>query len=206
MHYSLLMNPENNIDRYKREQDSIVVEIAVKNTRQLFNERDPAPFRERDLDSQFVTYIVSTIEEFALRTKFKIQIHSLDNEDLTTENSIAIKEAIHSYFKYESQLAQSRLKKSLRTARFFSLIGVIILGVCLSLSQLVSATKLAPAIAEIVSAGLVIIGWVGMWRPIESLLYDWWPIREQRLIFDKISKLDVELVGTQTSHIKKNTS
>ncbi|MEQ1722015.1 MAG: hypothetical protein ABL930_02485 [Pseudobdellovibrio sp.] len=70
---------------------------------------------------------------------------------------------------------------------------------CLSLSQLVSSTKLTPAIAEIVSAGLVIIGWVGMWRPIESLLYDWWPIREQRLIFDKISNLDVEVIGAKTS-------
>jgi hypothetical protein len=196
------MNPENNIDRYKREQDSIVVEIAVKNTRQLFNERDPAPFRERDLDSQFVTYLVSTIEEFAPRTKIKIKIHSLDNDDLSSENSLIIKEAIHSYFRYESQLAQSRLKKSLRTARFFSLIGVITLFVCLSLSQLITATKLTPVISEIISAGLVIIGWVGMWRPIESLLYDWWPIREQRLIFDKISKLDVEVVvGAQNSKV-----
>lgn len=94
------MSHENNTDRYKHEQDSIVVEIAVKNSRQLFNDRAPAPFRERDLDPQFVTYLVSTVEGFALRTKIKIKIHTLDNDDLNSENSIIIKEAIH-LSKYE---------------------------------------------------------------------------------------------------------
>ncbi|MEQ1722014.1 MAG: hypothetical protein ABL930_02480 [Pseudobdellovibrio sp.] len=121
LHFNLKMNPENNAERYKREQDSIVVEIAVKNTRQLFNERDPAPFRERDLDSQFVTYIVSTIEEFALRTKIKIKIHSLDNDDLKLENNLIIKEAIHSYFKYESQWHVLNSKKASERPAFFRL-------------------------------------------------------------------------------------
>ena len=199
------MKPENNTDRYKREQDSLVVEIAVKNSRQLFNDRDPAPFRERDLDPQFVTYLVSTVEEFALRTKIKIKIHTLDNDDLSSENSLIIKEAIHSYFKYESQLAYSTLKKKLRTARFFFMVGIFTLFICLSLAQLVGAMKTAPpAIVEIISVGLVIIGWVAMWRPIESLLYDWWPIREKRLYFDKIALLEVEVVGADTRTVTPN--
>ncbi len=41
----------------------------------------------------------------------------------------------------------------------------------------------------------IIIGWVAMWHPIEALLYDWWPIREQRQYFDKIALMDVEVKG-----------
>lgn len=49
------------------------------------------------------------------------------------------------------------------------------------------------------SVGLIIIGWVAMWHPIEALLYDWWPIREQRLYFEKIADLDIEVIGSTNS-------
>ncbi len=182
-------------NRYKHENNNIIVEVGIKNLRQLFNERDPAPFRERDLDPQFVIYLVSAVEEFPLRTKMKIRILTAENEDLSSENSHAIQDAISAYFKYESTLAKSKLRKRHRTARYFSLIGLITLIVCLSLAQLIDSVKLVPRITNIASVSLMIIGWVAMWHPIEALLYDWVPIREQRQYFDKIASLGVEVVA-----------
>lgn len=192
------MITEKNLQRYRHEKENLIVEIAVKNSRQLFNERDPAPFRERDLDPQFVTYVLSMIEEFPIRTKMKMRIISSDSQDINSENILVIKEAIRSYFLYEANLARSKLRKRLRTARFFSMIGIFSLFVSLSLAQLINSIKLFPSITEIVSVGLVIIGWVAMWHPIEALLYDWWPIREQRLYFEKIARLEVEVVNAMT--------
>ena len=183
------------LQRYKQEKEILIVEIAVKNSRQLFNERDPAPFRERDLDQQFVTYVLSAIEEFPLRTKMKMRIISTDSQDIIPENALIIEEAIKSYFLYESKLAKSNLRRHLRTTRIFSLIGVFVLFVCLSLAQFIKSIKGLTGMYEIISVGLVIIGWVAMWHPIEALLYDWWPIREQRLYLEKIASLDVEVVS-----------
>ncbi len=192
------MNQESDIktERYKHEKDNFIVEVGVKNSRQLFNERDPAPFRERDLDPQFVIYLVSAMEEFPLRTKIKIRILSADENDLKPENSLVIREAIQTYFQYESKLAQLKLRKRHRTARIFFLIGLFTLIVCLTAAEFMNTVKSVPAIANVVSVGFVIVGWVAMWRPIEDLLYSWWPIREQRLYFDKIASTDVEVVGT----------
>lgn len=192
------MGQESILDRYKVEKGTIIIEVSVKNSRQLFNEHDPAPFRDRDLDQQFVTYIVSAVEEFPLRTKMIIRILTSDTKDTAAENSLTISESIHKYFKYESELATAKLRKLNRTARYFFMIGLATLFVCLSLAQFVSSIVLLPTIAEIVSVGLVIIGWVAMWHPIESLLYGWWPIREQRLYFDKIANLNVEVVLAST--------
>ena len=114
------MSYEQNKDRYKREKENIIVEVGVKNSRQLFNERDPAPFRERDLDPQFVIYLVSAVEEFTLRTKMKIRILTSDHDDLRPENSLAIRDSIRAYFRYESTLAKAKLRKRHRTARYFS--------------------------------------------------------------------------------------
>ena len=43
------MSNNQDHNRYKIDDGNIVIEVAIKNSRQLFNERDPAPFRERDL-------------------------------------------------------------------------------------------------------------------------------------------------------------
>jgi hypothetical protein len=39
----------------------------------------------------------------------------------------------------------------------------------------------------------MILGWVAMWRPLQIVLYDWWPIRHRALVFDKLAKMPVEV-------------
>lgn len=182
--------------RYKYEKGNIIVEVGVKNSRQLFNERDPSPFRDRDLDPQFVIYLVSALEEFPIRTKVKIRIITSDEDDLESENSLAIQDAIRSYFRYESVLTIAKMRKRNRTARYFFLIGLATLIVCLSLSHLIDSIKVVPQVTSVANVGLIIVGWVAMWQPIEALLYGWWPMREQRLYFDKLAAIDIEVVST----------
>ncbi len=125
----------------------------------------------------------------------KIRILTSDNEDLKSENSLAIREAISAYFLYESALAKAQLRKRHRAARYFFLVGLVMLIACLSLAQFVESLNIAARISRIANVSLIIIGWVAMWHPIEALLYEWWPIREQRQYFDKIASLDIEVVG-----------
>ena len=96
-------------------------------------------------------------------------------------------------------MAKSKLRKRHRTARYFFVIGIFTLVVCLSVAQFMSSITSVPAIANIISVGFVIIGWVAMWHPIEVLLYDWWPIREQRQYFDKMANMDIEVIGFKQS-------
>jgi hypothetical protein len=46
---------------------------------------------------------------------------------------------------------------------------------------------------EILREGLLISGWVAMWRPIQILLYDWWPIQELKRTYRKIRSVDILL-------------
>lgn len=186
------MENDKSLLRYKREKDSIIIEVAVKNSRQLFNERDPAPFRERDLDPQFVNYLVSSVEEFSLRTKMKVRILTSDSGDLSPENSWIIGDAIRSFFMYESELTRSKQRKKNRSTRYFFLIGIVVLVICSGLAQWIESAHLAPTIIKIGSLGFVILGWVAMWHPMEGLLYDWWPVRQQIQYFDKIATMDIE--------------
>jgi len=47
---------------------------------------------------------------------------------------------------------------------------------CIALRQIFFSAP-ASTFGEIVAEGLLILGWVAMWRPMETLLYDWWPVR-----------------------------
>jgi hypothetical protein len=41
---------------------------------------------------------------------------------------------------------------------------------------------------------LVIAGWVAMWRPMEIYLYEWWPLRRRRRVYQKLSRIPLEVV------------
>jgi hypothetical protein len=47
-----------------------------------------------------------------------------------------------------------------------------------------------------VRESLLIGGWVAMWRPMEIFLYDWWVIRGERRVYDRLSRMNVRVVCT----------
>ena len=49
--------------------------------------------------------------------------------------------------------------------------------------------------ARLLDQGLLIVGWVAMWRPLEIFLYDWWPILREQRLYDRLSRIEVQIVG-----------
>lgn len=178
--------------RYLRENGKVIIEVAIRNTWQLFNERDPAPSRARDLDENFVNYVVSSAQEFPLKTPMKLKIIVLEesNHAVTKEDLHA---AIRAHFVYAARLSQTKMRKSLRVGRYFLMVGLLVLFACLGIAQLISAKHSDTGLAVVAREGFTIIGWVAMWRPIEVILYDWIPLREEKLYLEKIATLEIDL-------------
>ena len=53
--------------------------------------------------------------------------------------------------------------------------------------------------AGVARESLLIGGWVAMWRPLEVFLYDWWPIRAEARLFDRLSAMTVRIVPSRSS-------
>jgi hypothetical protein len=45
----------------------------------------------------------------------------------------------------------------------------------------------------ILREGLIIGGWVAMWRPMEIFLYEWWPLLRKGRLYQKLSRMHVEV-------------
>ena len=39
----------------------------------------------------------------------------------------------------------------------------------------------------------MVIGWVALWRPVEMYLYDWWPLRRESRLLERLSRMPVSL-------------
>ena len=164
--------------RYRVEDGRTCIDIKVAHARQLFDGRDPAPFRERDLDDDAVEYLVAAAEEIPRTQSLAIAV-AISDEPESTIPSDSILVAVRGHFSHELEQTQRRLRDHIRRGQMSLAVGLAMLVAFLGLAELTLTLQPGP-LREILREGSVITGWVAMWRPLEILLYDWWPIVAQR--------------------------
>ena len=164
--------------RYRVEEGRSCIDIKVAHSRQLFDFRDPAPFRERDLDDDAVAYLLAAAHEIPRKQPLAIVVTISDEPEprLAPE---AIADAVHTHFRYELEQIQRRLREHMRRGQVSLAVGLTVLGVLLTLAELTVSLP-SGTMRDILREGLVITGWVAMWRPLELLLYDWRPMVAER--------------------------
>lgn len=165
-----------------------IIEIDLQDLRQLFNSMDPTPFPVKDLDQDAEEFLVSWAREFPDSTELKLIVHLHECPAGAAPDRI-VQDAIHHYFSYRADIAQREFRQLLRRGRTSLLVGLAFLASCLFLSGLLN--HVPGALALVGKEGLLIGGWVAMWRPLEILLYDWWPLRRSRRILDKLATMDI---------------
>ena len=168
-----------------------LIEISIREVKQLFNSMDPSPFNERDLDRDADEYIVNWAREYSLKSPLALRVHLevWPADDPTP----LITDAVHHYFAYRAGLSDLEFRRIMREGRTSLVIGLLFLGALLIASQLLIGRNPA-AWAGYVRESLTIAGWVAMWKPMETYLYDWWPVRRRGKVFKKLSTMPVEVV------------
>jgi hypothetical protein len=72
-------------------------------------------------------------------------------------------------------------------------IGLVALASAIALGDFLAALMKGSRIGEIVRESLTIGGWVSMWRPLEIFLYDWWPIRSETRLSERLAAMPVRI-------------
>lgn len=165
------------------------IEVRLSKLRQLFNSLDPSPFHEKDLDRDAETYIFESASENPLSEPVELVVH-LPADQLALPECINLEAAIRNYFAYRSEETRRRMRFEMREGRTALAIGLAFLFLCMSLRQLAFVLP-SDTLQQALQEGLLILGWVAMWRPLQIFLYDWWPIRHQAQIYDKLATMPV---------------
>lgn len=167
------------------------IELRLRELAQLFDSFDPAPFHEKDLDRDAEEFITSWAREFAPEQPLVFVLH-LPAEQRRFDPQPTVQGAIANYFRYRADLARLELRQTLQQGRWSLFVGVAFLAICMGLRELLRSFGTDDWLG-VLEEGLLIVGWVAMWRPIELLLYDWWPLLRRRRTYQNLARMRVEV-------------
>jgi hypothetical protein len=176
--------------------DCARIEVRVGEIRQLFNSMDPAPFRERDLDPKAEEFIIDSARELRRHAPLGLVVR-LSRAAGAPEDVATLPQAVREYFAARAVATRAQLRRLLRLGGWSLLIGVAFVA---------AANLLGDAVGELAGRytryeygrllheSVVIGAWVALWRPLEILLYDWWPILGEARLFDRLGAMQVRVV------------
>ena len=177
------------MERYRRENNNFCIDVRFHEFKQLYDGRDPSPFDERDLDEDLVRYLVMSCEEIAHDNPIKLVMNEVQPIS-TLQQKEAFVQALHSYFEHEVRSTENELKYLFRQGRTSLVFGLIFLILCVFFAiKFVSDTTI---VSRVIYEGLIISGWVALWKPINIFLYEWWPFLRKKRVYKLLSEIKVE--------------
>lgn len=176
------------------------LQLYVGELRQLFDSMDPAPFRERDLDDKAAAYIVDSACEAPSGAALALAVH-LGREPGSKDTDALLRQTVHDHFERRAAAKRRELRALLRTGRVSLLIGVVFLAVAIALANFLGSLIRGEGTAWLVKESLIIGGWVALWRPMEIFLYEWWPMRADARLYDRLAGMPVSLRGAEAGPV-----
>jgi len=140
---------------YRREGECWLIEIRLREVRQLFHHLDPAPFREKDLDPAAEAYIEDAVREIGPSHGCKLVVH-LPATECQSEDARTLPDALAHYFQYRAMQSRAELRRMLTRGLVSLAIGLSFMFVCLTLRGWLAALGSNGVVTE----GLLLIGWV----------------------------------------------
>jgi hypothetical protein len=180
------------------QQHCQAIEVRVAELRQLFNAIDPSPFRQRDLDPRAEEFIVDWARDLDLDKPWALVVH-LDRPAGRADEAATLREAIHEYFGQRALASRRRLRELFRRGRISLAIALVFLTASIAAGDVVASYLGDGRLGEIIREGFLIGGWVAMWRPLEVFLYDWWPVRAEGRLLQRLGMIPVRIEYTQAA-------
>jgi hypothetical protein len=166
------------------------IELSLGRIQDLFDPFDPFPLPTRDLSGGAEAFIVAWARELPHGCPLSIILHVRDADGADRSD---VARAISAHFAMAVRRMEADLAELFRVGRLSLLIGAVVLLAC-SLGGYLASRLIAPgALGEFLREGLLILGWVANWRPIEIFLYDWWPVRRKIILLRRIAGADVDV-------------
>jgi hypothetical protein len=164
-----------------------VLELHLGELRQLFNSMDPAPFSKRDLDPKASDYIVDWATEAPADQALAMVLHL----GTPTPDAAMVGDAVREYYQGRAAAKRRELSKLFRVGRISLVIGLAFLAVAIVVGEALAGLIGKESYGWLVKESLIIGGWVALWRPLEIFLYDWWPLRAQAKLYDRLGRMQV---------------
>jgi hypothetical protein len=164
------------------------VSIHVRDLAQLFNSLDPSPFWDRDLDREAAEFIEEEFSEKRSSRAWHLHVHTSGGDALAAD----LQAAIEHYYERLASSARRRLRDQIRFGQLALLGGIVIFLVSMT-ARTILARALPTGAPRMLDEGLIILAWLALWRPAESLVYGWVPLYRKRRLYERLAAIRVSV-------------
>lgn len=183
---------QSSINLETRTAPSAVIELRVERLALLFDPLDPFPIPSRDLSKRAEEFIIEWAQGLPPDAPIRIIVHAPEADTQKAEAGF-VDDAVQAHFASNAAVVSSELRELFRTGRISLLIGLLVLSVCILGASLITTSFSDTPFTQFFSEGLIILGWVANWRPLEIFLYDWWPLSRRLKLQRRLASASVEI-------------
>lgn len=148
-------------------------------------------YRKRILKTDAEEFIVEEAEGLTRKASIIIKVH-LPLSEVKHQNEIA--PAIHRHFCYRREQAQKKYKRIFQYGWRILFIALGLLAVIFSLTEIALYFMPQNKLVMFIRESFIILGWVALWRPLELLLYDWYPVKTDINLFYRLEHSKVQII------------
>jgi hypothetical protein len=181
----------------KEEQGGTVLfTFRFKTFGQLFDEGDPTPLPDKELTEEAEDAIAGHLDEYRVGRAASLVIE-LPEKDLTDVSTSVITEAVHHHFGFRQNDLTHDMKIHLREGIYSLILLLGNVAVLLLFAYFASKNEIPmDAISITIILGFItIMNWVTVWHTYEHFMYDYRNLARKRWIFEKITKIPVDIKG-----------
>lgn len=162
------------------------VSVRVRNLAQLFNSLDASPFWDRDLDAHAASFIEEEFIENPTAEVWHLHVHASEGADLTGD----VQPAVEHYYTRMAHSAALELREHLRLGQLALLGGLGIFLFSMGARTILEHVVLH-GLSRLLDQGLIILAWLALWHPVETLVYGWVPLYRKRRLYQRLAGIRV---------------
>jgi hypothetical protein len=174
---------------HTRDCCAATIEIRIRSLAHLFDALDPAPLQERALDHQAASYVLARAGTYRPTEPLRLLVHLPESLRV---HAAAATDAIHEHFRRAHAQGERVFRRRLRIGGRTLAVALGVLAGSLALRSLLSDVE--GTLVQGLGEGLLILGWVAMWRPVEILLFEHWESHVDHEMLERLASIPIEFV------------
>jgi hypothetical protein len=176
------------LGRYElTDNDQVIIDVSIRTVEDLYNNFDrTAPYMKKDLDQEFVDYIIDCVREIG-GNDFVIRVTLSRKPDEVIMDRV--RRSIDTFFHYLQEIERRALDAMFR--RSFKLFGIGLALLALAIAAARQFSSGEGVLTKVFAQGLTIAAWVSLWEAIANLFVEWHPHSKNIRLYEQVVKAPV---------------
>lgn len=177
------------------------IHLHLSDVKTFFQEPELDPFVGEDLDMSGIDQLMDALKAQSDWKKHTLSaVLHLPPAARADPHVGEMPRALARYCDKQIQYSRRKITELRLEGRHALRMGALFLALCFGLSALTEKLLGSESLfGQVLVEGFIIAGWVGLWHPLELLLYAWWPYAQDIKLYEKIKAMRLAFAFDRTA-------